>query len=92
MAELTTEELEAIRARAERPKPEAVEPAWYALVEARRGILKLLDALAEKDRHERELIAAIHRLPKPPESMGDGPDERVTWALQLISERTPVGG
>jgi hypothetical protein len=42
--------------------------------------------LLERTREERdESERAIHRLPKPPDSMGDGPDERVTSALKDIS-------
>ncbi len=42
--------------------------------------------LLERTKEERdESERAIHRLPKPPDSMGDGPDERVTSALKDIS-------
>jgi len=30
------------------------------------------------------------RLPEPPERIGDGPDERVGWALELIAEKAPT--
>lgn len=34
-----------------------------------------------------EMREAIKRLPMPPEEMGDGPDERVVYALQAMEKR-----
>ena len=31
-----------------------------------------------------ELVKAIHRLPLPPQEMGDGPDERVGFVITLL--------
>lgn len=42
------------------------------------------DALATALRHEEELRAAIMMLPKPPAEMGDGPHERVGYALRRL--------
>lgn len=43
--------------------------------------------LAIARRHEEELRAAIMMLPEPPAEMGDGPHERVAYALQRMGIR-----
>ena len=40
--------------------------------------------LEAADRKVKELVRAIHCLPKPPEKMGDGPDERVANVIFLL--------
>jgi len=45
-------------------------------------IEQLLEAA---DRKVKELVRAIHCLPKPPDGMGDGPDERVGYVLDLVA-------
>jgi len=34
-----------------------------------------------------ELVAALHKLPEPPENIGDGPDERVGHVLDVLHEK-----
>lgn len=35
-----------------------------------------------------ELVAAVQRLPEPPPEVGDGPDERVGYAVELLDGAT----
>lgn len=42
--------------------------------------------LESADRKVKELSRAIHCLPKPPEKMGDGPDERVANVIFLLQK------
>jgi len=42
--------------------------------------------LEAADRKVEELVRAIHCLPKPPEGMGDGPDERVANVIFLLQK------
>mgnify|MGYP001558433618 CR=1 FL=1 len=53
----------------------------YAYWEACRDLLSALDA---RERRIEELVKAIHRLPLPPQDIGDGPDERVGFILTLL--------
>ena len=53
----------------------------YAYWEACRDLLSALDA---SERRIEELVKAIHRLPLPPQDIGDGPDERIGFVLALL--------
>lgn len=53
----------------------AYMPPWWTHFRA------LLDELMDLQEAKEELRRAIHRLPRPPDAIGDGPDERVRWIL-----------
>ncbi len=50
------------------------------------GAAQIVNLREERDESDK----ALHRLPMPPEEMGDGPDERALYALQLIKQRNDV--
>ncbi|HLF28189.1 MAG TPA: hypothetical protein VJG32_17810 [Anaerolineae bacterium] len=72
------------------------DPSYYLNLKLQFGAERALDVAIEdllKAGREREATqqvfagySAIARLPRPPAEIGDGPDERVGWALTLLED------
>lgn len=45
------------------------------------GLIRVVNQLRDL---EKEMVDQLHRLPKPPEEMGDGPQERVEYAIDVL--------